>query len=180
MNNDFANGQEGVAPWKNLPEVVGESGTATTRHGRKLTVWRPADSVKSEAHRYWCHGHSFGTYKDFGFSPFSGPDVETLLSDEWQRIDKKPAVGDVLVFRASAAGEGHDAGAILHTALIETATYFFGGRTVITLSSKNGPGRLLPSVSPEKVLKTYSNCYWFKTTGDGNTRISKQYYRRLP
>jgi hypothetical protein len=180
LNDDFETVTENVAPWANLPDVVGQTGTATTRLGRKLSVWRPGDSVKNESHRYWCHGHSFGTYKDFGFSPFSGPDVEILLKDEWQRIDKKPAVGDVLVFRASAAGKDHGEAAILHTARIVSATYHFGGRTEIVLSSKNGSDRLLPNVSPARVLSTYRNCYWFKTTDKGSTRVDKQYYRRLP
>ena len=173
MNNDFIATRFNVRPWEEIQAAIGTSGTASTRRGNRVNVWRP-DAGVTDTFSYWCHGHALGTYPALNFTPFSGVDAATILADEYTRIFKKPQAGDVIVFR-----DINDV--IQHTARVIRATPSFGGRTAIRLSSKNGSNRLLPDTSIEAVMREYNTCYWFKTTqtccNTSEERTDKQYYR---
>lgn len=182
MNNDFQATETNYQPWgEAIPAAIGATGNAMTSLGRPFVAWKPDDSVVKDEFKYWCHGFSTGSYEQFGYSPFSGEDMETILEDEFRRIDKKPSVGDILVFRGAsgAVQQGQSVeGQILHSARIVTATHHRGRSTDVRLDSKNGASPLAKNVSIETVLRAYQNCYWFKWTGClSMTKSEKQYYR---
>ncbi|WP_143525785.1 hypothetical protein [Rhodanobacter sp. C05] len=182
MQNAFTAVTPDYRPWGDaIPAALGTKGTALTDAGHPVEVWQPNAGIPAK-YRYWCHGHATFSYWLHGFSIFSNADMETVLSDEWVRVDKKPIVGDIIVFRADADGVGYASGAILHTARVESAAHHFGGRTNINVSSKNGTAKLKLASTPAEVLGVYNDCHWFKTEQAcccSTKRIDKQYYRRL-
>lgn len=173
-----------VQPWGGrIPTAVGTTYHAQTDRGRNVVVWRPDNGVPRD-YRYWCHGHATLSYWLHNYSIFSGDEMEIVLADEWQRIDKKPNVGDIIVFRARRTTDAYNAGAILHTARIEASNKSWGSRTAIRLSSKNGASFLRVDASPEQVLAVYNETRWYATEPScccccSDTRTNKQYYRRI-
>lgn len=79
----------------------GPSGTdynAKTDAGSVVAGWVADSPWKIEWH-YWCHGLSLGTFNSDGFSVYSGPDLVTVLRDEYTDINPvKAAAGDLAVF----------------------------------------------------------------------------------
>ena len=101
------------------PAAHGRLGFAMTSKGRKVIVWK-ANSDNSFRYKYFCHGHSLGTYRRFGYSVGSGVDVLFALEDDCYEIgaDQIPVetiqllkVGDIVSF-AELSGK------ILHTAKV--------------------------------------------------------------
>jgi hypothetical protein len=171
---------QNVQPWgAAVADAVGNTYTAQTDQGNNVNVWRPDIGVPRD-HRYWCHGHATLSYWLHNYSIYSGNDMETVLADEWFRVDKKPDVGDIIVFRARRTTADYNAGTILHTARIEVSNKSWGSRTAIRLSSKNGPQRIRFDLTPEQVLNDYRETRWFQTevTCCSTERTNKQYYRR--
>ncbi|HTV86859.1 MAG TPA: hypothetical protein VME63_15775 [Dyella sp.] len=183
MKSSFELISSGYRPWGDqIPAAVGDLGWGRTDTGSKVKVWRPNEGIQ-EQYRYWCHGHATFSYWLHGFSIFSNDDMHTVLEDEWRRVNKKPEVGDIIVFRALNGKEGeYNQGAILHTARIESAIHQWGARTQIRVSSKNGANKLRRFTEVANVLNVYNDCYWFKTEQScccSEKRIDKQYYRRI-
>ena len=94
-------------------------GQAMTSKGNKVKVFK-ANSDNSFRYKYFCHGHSLGTYRRFGYSVGSGVDVLFALEDDCYEIgaDQIPVetiqllkVGDIVSF-AELSGK------ILHTAKV--------------------------------------------------------------
>jgi hypothetical protein len=171
--------RQNVMPWPGTPTAIGTTYSAQTDRGNNVIVWRP-DVGLPASYRYWCHGHATLCYWIHNYTIFSGHEMETVLDDEWFRIDKKPNVGDIIVFRATRTTTDYNAGEILHTARIEHSIQSWGVRTAIRLSSKNGADRLQLDVSPEQVLRVYNMTRWYHIEESccSTTRINKQYYRR--
>jgi hypothetical protein len=63
----------------------------------------------------FCHGHSLGTFKKFGYSVYGGPGMETVLKDEYMALKAKTLkgakAGDIIVWRKG--------GMIVHSAKLE-------------------------------------------------------------
>lgn len=89
--------QSGVAPWRgSFP--IGDNYEAQTDAGSTVTVWQAA-MVYQDQYRYWCHGHSLGTYNQFDYSVYSGGDMATAIRDEWTNIPPASAqAGDLAVW----------------------------------------------------------------------------------
>jgi hypothetical protein len=65
-----------------------------------------------EAHRYWCHGFSLGTYARWGYSVYSGSGMRKAVSDEFSAVAGAEArAGDLAVWTTTADGVpfGHSA-----------------------------------------------------------------------
>ena len=177
-----------IRPWGDrFPDAIGTTYNAQTDRGNNVVVWRPDDGVPRDC-RYWCHGHSTLSYWLHQYSIFSGPEMEIVLADEWLQIDKKPNVGDIVIFRArNTHFQGRTRVArvtILHSARIEFANQSWGSRTAIRLSSKNGMQQLELNLTPEQILRDYNQTRWYTTEPSCcccccDSRTNKQYYRRI-
>jgi hypothetical protein len=101
--------------------------------GPSVRVWK-ADDGQS----YFCHGLTFGGTSAPGgpVSPFSGPDVATILRHHYTRVDPEAAAvaGDILVWWAPDDDTPHSA------ILIDPVAVSGGDRLAYdsTLRTKNG------------------------------------------
>lgn len=87
-----------VAPWGSGP--TGSDYEVSTDTGSTLSGWRAYPVWKDEV-RYWCHGHSLGTFDKYGYSVYSGPPMQTVVKDEWTNIaPDKTQAGDIAVWTA--------------------------------------------------------------------------------
>ena len=97
-----------------------------------------------------------------------------LLRDEWQRIEKNPKAGYILVFR--------DQGDVIrHSARIISAAEYIGESTIIKLNSKNGGSPLVSICTVDTVLSIYPQTHWFKgnpISKGGMKKTEKQYCRK--
>jgi hypothetical protein len=102
--------------WDEAPGVLGK---AMTSRGRLVDVWKP-NPKNSWCDKYFCHGHSLGTYRRYGYSVFSGKDIFFALEDECYEIGagQRSAgaiqvlkVGDIVSFAELS-------GRIMHTAKV--------------------------------------------------------------
>lgn len=85
------------APWPNTTDPRGDEYRVTTGAGSVVTAW-VAYSGYAESQRYWCHGHSLGTYATDGYSVYSGDPVMGAINDEWRPIaDKDTQPDDITV-----------------------------------------------------------------------------------
>ena len=94
-------------------------GQAMTSKGNKVKVFK-ANPNNSLYNQYYCHGHSLGTYRRFGYSVGSGVDILFALEDECYEIGACQTpfeiiqllkVGDIVSF-AELSGK------IIHTAKV--------------------------------------------------------------
>ncbi len=104
------------------PDPEGAHGTigfAMTSTGRLVGVWK-ANPNNSLYNQYYCHGHSLGTYRRFGYSVGCGDDILFALEDECYEIGACQTpfetiqllnVGDIVYF-AELSGK------IIHTAKV--------------------------------------------------------------
>lgn len=60
----------------------GESAQAETSAGNRVRVWA-APSTAPLTSRYFCHGEALRTFQLYGYTIFSGPDLDTVLADEY-------------------------------------------------------------------------------------------------
>jgi hypothetical protein len=157
-----------VAPgtvWQPYQNPAGQVTTALTLENHAVPVWRgPADQPANR--RYFCHGHSLRTFERFGYSPFSGDPVRTVLEDEYYAVtrgDERAGsasfrivqVNDIIAWVgqpesinwAALGGttpieSGTHAYTVLHTARVIIPVITFGGRVdenQTMLTTKNGP-----------------------------------------
>lgn len=169
-------------PWgAEVNDSVGDIFVTQTDAGHNVEVWRPQVGVPLN-HSYWCFSHATLCHWLNGFS-FGLATLETILADEWRQIEKKPNVGDIVLFRATMFDRHNPENTILHAARVESAVQAFGARTRIRLSSKNGPQPLDVDVSPEQVKRVYPTTYWYEESCCSccccSDRTNKQYYRRI-
>ena len=86
-----------VAPWL-TPHPVGTNYEVKTDGGTSLDGWEAYSPYKISLH-YWCHGHSLGTFSQYGYSVYSGSPMATVLKDEWNNIPpSKTKAGDIAVW----------------------------------------------------------------------------------
>ena len=87
-----------VAPWGSGP--TGSDYEVSTDGGSTVTGWR-AYYVWKDQLRYWCHGHSLGTYNQYDYSIYSGPSMAAAVKDEWTNIPPdQTQAGDIAVWTA--------------------------------------------------------------------------------
>lgn len=87
-----------VAPWGSGP--TGSDYEVNTDGGSTVTAWR-AYLVWQDQVRYWCHGHSLGTYDRYDYSIYSGTPMATVVKDEWTNIaPDQTRAGDIAVWTA--------------------------------------------------------------------------------
>ena len=93
-----------VAPWGSGP--TGSDYEVSTDGGSTVTAWR-AYLVFQDQVRYWCHGHSLGTYDKHDYSIYSGPPMAAVVKDEWTNVaPDQTKAGDIAVW---TAGFNHSA-----------------------------------------------------------------------
>lgn len=121
------------APWGGT-DPRGDEYQVSTDAGTGVPAW-VAYSGYPESLRYWCHGHTFGTYARDGYSVYSGNPVTAVINDEWQPVaDKDTKPGDVTV---AASTFDHSA---IFTNVVLAGTTFDDNATM--LSTKNGQNAL--------------------------------------
>lgn len=138
----------GKAPWRQSPYIRGDDHTATTDGGSTVAVWKAYSPLQYQYH-YWCHGHSLGTFYDFGYSVYSGSPMATVIRDEWTPV--QPAntqAGDIAVWTNDW---GHSAKFI--TPVISNGTL---DTRASLLSSKNGQDAVA-DLSIDQIATTYGN-----------------------
>ncbi len=127
--------QSGIAPWS-TPHPVGTNYEVSTDAGSTVTAW-VAYSPYTNRLRYWCHGHSLGTYNNsvFGYSVYSGKDMARVIADEWRSISQaQTQSGDIAVWTA-----GYDHSAKFVNPVITNGQL---DPNASTLSTKNGQNAL--------------------------------------
>jgi Domain of unknown function (DUF4157) len=99
-----------VAPWGSGP--LGADYEVSTDSGSTLKGWS-AYMVFQDQLRYWCHGHSLGTYLKYDYSVYSGTPMATVIKDEWTNIKPdKTKAGDIAVWTVdqnNSQGYSHSA-----------------------------------------------------------------------
>lgn len=126
-----------------------------------VNVWVPANGAAAND-QYFCHGHSLGTFAAHGYSVFSGPDLQTVLQDEWNLVGSlhNGQAGDIVVWYN--VHPGAPARLADHSALFVNVVV--GANQVVDLnntilSSKNGTQALTPAISLANLVATYGNAY---------------------
>jgi hypothetical protein len=128
--------------WEDVPGKLYFAYTNNQRWSFKC--WVPDDGVP-ENDRFFCHGHTFDTYRRFGYSPFSGKEVRLIIEDEYQAVPKAEAghfdiqAGDVVTWSKATN--------IIHSCLVINVAGIPTVNTV-TMWSKNGR-------QPITVMKLY-------------------------
>jgi hypothetical protein len=88
--------QTNVHPWRN--EISGDDYEVQTDGGTPLAGWTAYSPWKIEYH-YWCHGHSLGTFDDYGYSIYSGTPMRTAVAEEWTPVSSgSVSSGDIAVW----------------------------------------------------------------------------------
>ncbi len=134
--------------------VAGRSFVAFTDRGRPFKGFVPDVGVAAND-RYFCHGYSFGTYANYGYSPFSGPHVTKILMDEYAPVNlDNLARGDVVAW-ASVNG-------VIHTCIVTNTTK---GTADVNVQVRTKNGRFAEEDSTlAKVHAIYGNAtvrsYW--------------------
>ena len=100
-----------VQPWSDQPDARGDEYVVKTDAGSPVTAWVAYNSVPADK-RYWCHGFSLGTYARWGYSVYSGSQMQRVVNDEYRRIPREQArAGDLAVWVLMPDGRlyGHSA-----------------------------------------------------------------------
>ncbi len=132
--------------WDRAPGVLGK---AMTSRSRLVKVWK-ANPDNQLCDKYFCHGHSLGTYCRHGYSVFSGKDILAALEDDCDEIGvfhppwdvmKLLIAGDIISF-SNLEQE------IVHTVVVVNVSWYAGFLGVrqtkkdtlneIMVTSKNG------------------------------------------
>jgi hypothetical protein len=94
-----------VHPWNGQPPV-GNDYKLESDAGTQLAAW-VAYAGQPEADRYWCHGHSLGTFERWGYSVYSGNSMGNVIHDEYQPVpDAQARAGDLAVWVTMPDGRG--------------------------------------------------------------------------
>jgi hypothetical protein len=155
-----ANGQAGFAQQANTtppPAAVGHP--APVAH--PVNVWVPGPGAPAN-NQYFCHGHSLGTFAAHGYSVFSGPDLQTVLQDEWNLVGSlhNGQAGDIVVWynvHPGAPARLADHSALFVNVVVGANQQVDLNNTI--LSSKNGNQALTPAISLANLIATYGNAY---------------------
>ena len=120
-------------------QVTGRSHVAFTNRGRPFRAFVP-DMGNPENEKYFCHGHTFDTYRQWHYSPFSGlNNVGRIIEDEYAAVPGGLTglhAGDVVTWSQGVN--------IIHSSLVINVP---GGPTTanVTVWTKNG--RMLIAVA---------------------------------
>lgn len=147
--------------WDGVP---GTEGRAITSRGRVVDVWKP-DPNNSISLKYFCHGHTLGTYREYGYSVFSGQHVLTALEDDYNEIGigQTPNNALNLVIPGDIISFSDTDRVVLHTALVVNVPMINGNpsgknnRGNVTVWTKNGQ-------IPECVQKLSATCQVYKNS----------------
>lgn len=124
--------KKNVAPWGSGP--TGSNYEVQTDGGTTVLAWRAYKRWKRRL-RYWCHGHSLGTFKKYRYSVYSGSPMQTVVKDEWTSVAPDTTkAGDIAVW---TAGFDHSA---KFTKPVLTSGQLDPDKS--KLSTKNGQGSL--------------------------------------
>jgi hypothetical protein len=90
--------------------VSGRQHIAFTNRGRPIRAFVPGVGTAAND-KYFCHGHTFDTFRLYGYSPFSGPWITRILEDEFTLVNfTSIRAGDVVAW-STAQG-------VLHSCLV--------------------------------------------------------------
>jgi hypothetical protein len=134
-----------VQPWG--PDgPTGSDFEIKTDGGSVVTGWQAYMVFRDEL-RYWCHGHTFGSYVDDDYSVYSGSSTATVIADEWANIPPdQTRTGDIAVW---TAGYNHSA---IFTSPVVTNGQLSPDQS--RLSTKNGQ-RALTSMTLTQLAGIY-------------------------
>lgn len=149
--------------------VNGSCGFASTRLGNQVKVWIP-NPTNPINQQYFCHGHSLGTFTVHGYSVFSGQDFLTVLRDEHALVGNvhNATPGDIVVWHnphPGAPGMGpNNPNALFpdHSAIVTHVAIGADGLVDpinTLLSSKNGFGPLIPTISLDNLIGIYGDTF---------------------
>jgi hypothetical protein len=142
--------------------LFGVSGTAyrvRTRAGTNVKAW-VADPNTPQVNRYFCHGHALGTFTKYGYSIYSGPDLQAVLRDEYVLVGSvhNGRAGDIVVwYNAHPATLHPDHSAILKSVGLNPNHTANPATTL--LSSKNGGHHPVGNYSLAQLMSVYGNNY---------------------
>jgi|SRR5579872_598072 len=142
----------------NANSAPGFARRARTNLGTEVNVWVPVPNALPDR-QYFCHGHSLGTHTNFGYTVFSGADLQAVLRDEWYLVGNvhHAQPGDIVVWRNVNGNHGLVAD---HSARIESPITAISSDGIdVRLSSKNGTNPLQPSVSLTDLVKIYGTTF---------------------
>lgn len=89
-----------VAPWGGA-NPKGDDYNVYTDAGTRTSAW-VAIEYQSDAERYWCHGHSLGTYRNWMYSVYSGTGMQNVVADEYNTVaEANVQSGDIAVWEPS-------------------------------------------------------------------------------
>lgn len=105
---------------------------------------------------YFCHGHSLGTFTEFGYTVFSGPDLQTVLNDEYREVDgSEMRAGDLMVWFNAYNDRFHPDHSAIVSSIGESNGRLDAETTMV--SSKNG-GYVPPRIQTlSQVTSVYGN-----------------------
>ncbi|MCW3110299.1 MAG: hypothetical protein JWQ09_4805 [Segetibacter sp.] len=134
-----------VAPWQGS-EPTGDDYNVYTDGGTAVPAW-VAVNFQQEAHRYWCHGHSLGTYRQWLYSVYSGTPLQRTITDEYNNIPEAGVQsGDIAVWEPSYGHSCKIESVALNGAAIDASH--------TNVSTKNGPNPLA-NTSLSNVMQQY-------------------------
>ncbi|MBX2826907.1 MAG: DUF4157 domain-containing protein [Flavobacteriaceae bacterium] len=121
-----------VAPWKKqgFTDPRGDKHWAYTDAGTGVVAWT-AINYSSDDLRFWCHGHTLRTYRNWFYSVYSGSEMQKAVNDEYNAVAEADVrSGDIAVWTPSYG----------HSCIIEDPTH--NGNALddasTTVSTKNG------------------------------------------
>ncbi|MCK5819681.1 MAG: hypothetical protein KAH18_10660 [Psychromonas sp.] len=102
--------------------VDGTTVTAMTTRGRLVNVWKPNPNNSINT-RYFCHGHTLGTYFRYGYSVCSYSHILTALEDECVEICAGQTTANAIkeVINGDIVSFSDLIGNIMHSALVVKA-----------------------------------------------------------
>jgi hypothetical protein len=137
----------------------GEVHQVPTAGGTLVNVWRPGPAAAGNSLLYWCHGHSLDTFRNFGYSVFSGASyMLQVMKDEHQMIagvNMRGAQANDIVLWNDAQNPAIHSARLLSVALNDNGeikpdeTY---------LSSKDGQAAVQATTLTD-LIKTYGKVY---------------------
>jgi hypothetical protein len=119
-----------VTPWP-PGGPIGSDYKVTTDAGSVTVGWGAYSPVQYHL-SYWCHGHTLGTFDDYGYSLYSGTPIKTAIQDEWTGVPADQTVpGDIAVWTADWGHSARFTSPVVTNGLLDPA--------LSMLSTKNGP-----------------------------------------
>ncbi|GAB5401598.1 MAG: hypothetical protein Aureis2KO_31830 [Aureisphaera sp.] len=130
-----------VAPWKKqgYTDPTGDKHWAYTDAGTGVVAWT-AINYSSDDLRFWCHGHTLKTYRNWYYSVYSGSPMQQAVTDEYNTVAEADVrSGDIAVWTPSYG----------HSCIIEDPTHNGGVLDDATtiVSTKNGREALKTSAT---------------------------------